>query len=102
MTTTTDGYSLQPLGDGWFRVSGVRVNPTNGRYITSKDRNRMTDYKNDGMHAGRAEALRKVLDDPETWKWSEEDLFNEGWDACVRANFNGAETSADSGSKAPS
>lgn len=29
-----NGYSLQSLGNGAYRVSGVRVNPTTGRYVT--------------------------------------------------------------------
>lgn len=28
------GYSLQSLGNGAYRVSGVRVNPTTGKYVT--------------------------------------------------------------------
>lgn len=33
----TDGYSLQDLGDGQYRVSGVRVNPSTGKYVTRKE-----------------------------------------------------------------
>lgn len=29
-----NGYSLQSLGNGAYRVSGVRVNPTTGKYVT--------------------------------------------------------------------
>lgn len=28
------GYSFQDLGDGSYRVSGVRISPTTGKYIT--------------------------------------------------------------------
>ena len=35
------GYSLQPLGGGAFRVSGVMVSPTTGRYITGPERERI-------------------------------------------------------------
>lgn len=28
------GYSLQSLGNGAYRVSGVRVDPTTGKYVT--------------------------------------------------------------------
>ncbi len=31
-----DGYSLQDLGDGYYRVSGIRIDPTTGRYITER------------------------------------------------------------------
>lgn len=39
------GYSLQDLGDGQYRVSGVRVSPTTGRYITEKEQQRLADEK---------------------------------------------------------
>jgi hypothetical protein len=29
-----NGYSLQSLGNGAYRVSGIRVNPTTGKYVT--------------------------------------------------------------------
>lgn len=34
---TERGYSLQDLGGGVFRVSGIRISPTTGRYITRKE-----------------------------------------------------------------
>lgn len=83
---TDRGYSLQDLGDGYFRVSGVRVNPLTGRYIT-KGTTVNQPNSSDGLHEARAASLREVLDDPATFNWSEEDMFNAGWDACVRANF---------------
>lgn len=43
---TERGYSLQDLGDGRYRVSGVRISPTTGRYITRKELERRERERN--------------------------------------------------------
>jgi len=39
-------YSLQDLGGGRYRVSGIRISPTTGRYVTQKEEERRERERN--------------------------------------------------------
>lgn len=81
-----DGYSLQPLGDGWFRVSGVRINPRTGRYITAKKRE-----SDDTTALLRCPICLDAYDDDMTECYQKpngpDDSLN-GWCATARLNWD--------------